>query len=413
MTLIMPILATPFYLKYLGSTLWGVVSLVMLIQIAFVTLEQGFSQALLKEFTTLLHQKNISFIPIKNKLQKYYLYFGVICILAIFALGFFWGYKKLNGTLTNNEQLILYTITGFLVMAQVLSSFNRVILLSAEKHQAVAKINIFIQIFRHAVGISIVYFTANVIGLIGWFALSTIIELILRSKSVQAVYKLVYYPKNILIDKNLMRLILRRSVRMSLSVLLGSLLIYVDRFVVGKTLSIEDLGLYTIASTVSFGVVQLIYPVGQIFLPKLIHSRINNKKVNHENCYLLKWFLILAFVVSLVFLTFGNYLIMFWLQNVTVSERVYSLLKILLIGSFFNSLFNIGYWNWLSKGEYKKVASCFVTCFFVTVIIMPKLVAIYGLKGAAIGWVISNILCFIFSSAWMRDLYEPNWKLNK
>lgn len=398
-----PIIFSPLYVKYLGLSSWGLVSFVMSVQVIFFLFEQGYSQGLVNGFVK-ANQKNPTFFPnlVHLVLRKYFFYATYLVIL-ILLLSYFIIPIIMDSNLTNQAGAIkLLVCLTLMIIFQMVSSLFRAALTSINLFGQLALINIFIQLFRHGLGFFFVVLSNRASILLGWFAFSYLIEAIIRgfilykhlSKRKLSLDCYVKMSKNY--ENRLISLISKRSMRMAVAVLLGAISLYMDRLVVAKFLSFEALGVYSLASMVAMGVIQFIYPLGQVMLPKMILVQKKRESVAEINYWLLKRIILISAIVGTIFIFYGEQILEIWLADKSLVTYVYPILNIMLLGSLSHALFNLRYWNLIANGDYKKITQIYIGSIFLGIVIMPAATINFGLPGAAWAWVISGFYLAMF-----------------
>ncbi len=201
-----------------------------------------------------------------------------------------------------------------------------------------------------------------------------------------------------------LRSVLRSVGLVSVAVWLGAITTQLDRSILSQMVSIEDFGLYSLASSIALGLLQLIYPVIQAYTPLLIKAKQDPTRFRQTNLHLFCSTFGLMLLIFVSFLFFGRSALAIWLQNAGASASVYQVLVILILGTLLNSLYNVGYLNWLIFDRVKTMvltnvlSVCF--CIFAT----PLLIKEHGITGAAYGWLFTNVLGFVLSTGWIFEL---------
>jgi O-antigen/teichoic acid export membrane protein len=152
---------------------------------------------------------------------------------------------------------------------------------------------------------------------------------------------------------------------------------------------------------------QAVYPR----LVQLVHSDRNEdlKKVFHVSCQLMA-LIILPFALTIAF--FSREVIFIWTKDAALTEEVYPLVRILIIGVACNAFVTIPYmlqlaYGWTKLGLYQNIIALFL--------LIPSLIVvtnIYGATGAAWAWTILNLCYILFSMPVMFRRYLRTEQLN-
>lgn len=404
-TIFWPLLATPFFARHLGPQEWGLVSLSLLILLLATLFEGGFSQAVMREIAALRTVQSAFACAVLMGVRRWYLVAGIV--LGSIAVAAAWPASSLvsnSGGLTRANVAVALASAGLMISGQLASAFCRAVLQAFEQHRANSILNIAAQSLRFGVGMLLIQHwpSASVLSL--WLAVSAIIEALLRqfsAKSYVGARAVVPSSESEHVRASV-RVIVSRGVRMSIAVILGSGMIYLDRFLVAQNLPLRDLGTYTVAATAALGLVQIVYPLGQIALPRMVAASTEQGGRARINLRLAQVIGIMGLLIGLIYATVGASLVRFWLRSAELADSVVPLLDVLVWGALFNALFNIGYWNWIADGNHRAIMKTFSLSFALSAGVTWFLTRSHGLSGAAAGWVLSNFLCMVLSLGWVR-----------
>ena len=113
----------------------------------------------------------------------------------------------------------------------------------------------------------------------------------------------------------------------------------------------------------------------------------------------------IALVFSVLILGFAlacQSLIDMWLRQADASQKVYEYCSLLLIGTAFNAVYNVGYMDWVVRRKVKNILALNLFSMVSLITLLPISINNYGAKGAAFGWVFVNLIGFCFSLGWVR-----------
>jgi len=175
--------------------------------------------------------------------------------------------------------------------------------------------------------------------------------------------------------------------------IIGSLLYWIDSFIIGYFSSVQEVGFYNAAVPIAmlFSIAPEIFL--QLFFPLITKEFAQGKVdlIKELSKQVVKWIFIINLPIFLIILIFpGTIINVLFGQEFLVAENA---LRILSIGSFFYSISVVSNTLLLMKGRSKTIlinTSIFVLFNIVFGLI---LVPVYGINGAAV----STTLCNIFS----------------
>lgn len=386
-TALLPLFSMPLLAEMLGSEAWGIFSFAVLLQIMSGMLDQGLSQSIMSDITKYRFKSKrinsiISYIRLKYKKIAIYSATTLLCFSMFFI---------------KQEKMFFSIIyASFVIFFQLNSSVYRSILLAFEDHKSIAKINIAVQFFRYAIPVFLykgidLHFDFKL--LILWFLLSFIFDFLVKRYIAHSYVN--FNEKNDIHADHASNLIFKKGWWMSVSVAIGAAAVYIDRFSVSIFMSKSDLGIYTIASTLALGVIQIANPLGQLFFPKIIKF-VNKKeeliKINYFLFFLISSIYVIGF---LIYYLFGEFFLNIWLNSYPYKNTIDSILFYMLLGCFFNSLFNIFYWNLMARGASEIILRVFILSSLLGLVFSFFLVSNYGILGASLVWVVFNAACLL------------------
>ena len=405
---ISPILALPWYLSLLGVKQFGLLSFIATLQVVLTLIDAGMSQSLVREFTLRLDNKNDS------KLKAAALLFGFERIYWLFAL-FMGGltmllasfiashWLNLGGLATKLGVLAVYG-AAVLFMVQFPGSVYRSVLVAGQAHVELNAVLVTSTLFRHIGGVVVLLFWPTIAAYIIWHALITLIDTLSRAK---LAWNFLAVKRNQIGWKiNELRPTWTLIASMTSATWLGALTVQMDKIVLSKMVSIEQFGYYVIATTLATGVLQLIYPLVQAVLPRAIQLREQPVILRKLNIKLLKSIAVIASLVFIGYILFGKTILAIWLKNLQIVDIIFPLLAVLLVGTFLNAFYNVGYINWIVHEKIKRIFQVNLISLILSIILVPIFVIHYGSVGAAFSWLIINLIGLIISLEWIKHKNE-------
>ena len=394
-----PILALPWYISILGPKQWGLISFIALLQGLLGLLNTGLSQALVREFAEKVAEKKKMAILLFGFERIYWIFAIVAALLMIISAGLITKYwLKLDNFPKGTGELVVCCAAAIFAVQFPVSIYRSVLMGCGEQ----IKQNIFLTIgilLKHVGGVVVVVIYKSIEAYLLWSVLAAFMETVLTAHSSWGV--LGIKRSEIGWDFAAMKKVFALSLGLSISVLLGMLTMQMDKIVLSWSLPIEQLGYYSIASAVALGLLQLFNPISSAVLPKIVQSRFQVDVLRKLN---VKLFLIMLGLVGLSligFLLVGKQLLNLWLRDTHLVNVIYPIIEVLLIGTGFNALYNVGYMNWLAEGSTSKIFRVNVVALVLSVILIPLLITKYGLVGAAFGWLVINSVGLLLSLDWI------------
>ena len=399
-----PVLVLPFYVTSLGPKVYGLVSFVILLQGLLSMLDAGISQTLVREVTIRYEAGNKIQKPVADLLfgfERIYWVVGLVLAILLIVLApvIVSSWLKLEEDYLQRGLISVYG-AAVIIAFQFFGMVYRSILIGIEKQIALNGILVGNILFRHGGAVIALINQPGITTYIIWHALSALLETCIR---FIYVWKTLGVKRNkIQWDVNLVLNVGRYATKMSGAVLLGMLTLQIDKIVLSKAVSIEELGYYTIAATVAIGALQFINPVIQAVLPKAIQMRDRQDVRRAMYCRLAKSFGFLAVLSIISYLFLAKPLLNVWLRNSELVNNIYPILSLMMVGTLLNAFYNIGYMDWLVNHKSKRIMQVNLISLVSAIICLPVLVFWKGTIGAAFGWLLLNLIGFVLSLEWVK-----------
>ena len=403
MVAIAPVIALPWYLASLGPKTFGLIAFVIMLQTVLGLFDAGISQALIREIVVRLDTTD------RGRRSTATLLFGFERIYWLFSLCAFGVTSLLADNIASNwlKMEDSYTELGIIAIHGAAAIFAtqfpgflyRSVLVGANAQVKLSGLMVAGALLRHLGGVIVVSIWPTLTAYLIWQASIGLLETLSRAKLAWTTIgimrsKLIWAPKEL-------HPVWRSVAGMSGAVWLGALTIQMDKIVLSQMVSIEQFGYYVIAATIGVGVIQLIYPLLQVILPRAIELRANSLAL--RNLYIKSYrFIGMMIVVGvLIFSLTGKWLLLYWLSDSQVVDTVFPILAILLVGTALNAIYTIGYINWIVHEKVYRIFQVNAIGLALSVTLITPLVNWHGTIGAAFGWVTMNLVGFVISLEWL------------
>ncbi len=401
---ISPILALPWYLSLLGAQQFGLLSFIATLQVFLTLIDAGMSQALVREFTLRLDSNKNSGLTAAALLfgfERIYWLFALIIGSLTMLLANFIATHWLNlGSLSTELGVQAVYGAAILFVVQFPGSVYRSLLVGGQAQVKLNGVMLTSALARHMGGVIVVLIWPTIAAYVVWHALIVFIETLVRAKFA---WNLLAVKRNqIGWQIKELRPAWSLVVAMTSATWLGALTVQMDKIVLSKLVPIEQFGYYVIAATLATGVLQLIYPLVQAVLPRAIQLREQPLVLLNLNLKLLKSIAFVAILMLIGYVFLGKTMLNLWLKNWQVVDLVFPLLSVLLVGTFLNAFYNVGYINWIVHEKVKRIFQVNLISLILSVILVPILVIQYGSIGAAFSWLIINLIGLMLSLEWIK-----------
>ncbi len=394
-----PLIALPWYLNLLGADGWGEISFLILIQTLMGLIEVSFGQLITKQVAE-TNGKNHLGVVIRS-FEYFYWLFSAISAVTIFLLS-----DIINKYWLNLQNANIVWGASLLIASQLPSSLYRSVMIGLEKQVLLNAVNIASIITKHLGAILIISYIPTVYTFIAWHSLISIIETL----TLANLSKLGIKKADLRYDYQAIKPLLLKSLQLSVGVVAGILTLQMDRIILSFKVPLSELGIYTIAVSVSQGALRLVTPIFNAVLPQIVRLKSDLQQLRKFN---LKFAALITLIVTITFLLFylwGEVILTIWLKDEKIVSRVYPLVTFLLIGTGMNAYYSIGYLNWIALDKTHKILIVNIFSLVVSIPAIMKLVPIYGLRGATFGWISINLIGLVLSLEWV-SLRKPRKNL--
>lgn len=187
-----------------------------------------------------------------------------------------------------------------------------------------------------------------------------------------------------------------------------------DKLILSRMLSLENLGYYMFASIFPAGIARVFSPVIHSISPRMTQLIARNDfseltSLYHKSCQFIASIIL---PISSVVVFFSYEIVALWTQNQITAEKTWLIISILTLGSAFNVLMGMPYVLQLSFGWTKLSLIKTILALILLVPLIFSLTGRFGPVGAAIAWLVMNLGNFIFEIPFMhsRILRSEMWK---
>ncbi|BBE49690.1 Polysaccharide biosynthesis protein [Ferriphaselus amnicola] len=399
-----PILALPWYLAALGPKQFGLVSFVAMLQALLGLLDAGMSQSLAREFTLCesAHQRGTQgAATLLRSFERVYWIFAMLamCLILPFSGVLASNWLELSGLPAEVGQWAVYG-AGAIFAAQFPGSLYRSALIGTQSQVELNVVMSISALLKHIGGIVIVNVWPTLPAYLIWFVIVTLLETLFRAR---LAWKAIGGGRNHVVwSTGVVLKMMPLVVSLSGATILGALTIQMDKIILSKMVSVELFGYYSIAWSIAIGVLQLIYPVMNAALPKVVNMRDDFEALRSFCAKLTVVVMLVVVVGGGIFYFMGVWLLERWLNNPVAVAYIYAPLSVLLIGTAMHAIWNIGYLVWLANGKANNALFSNAFTLVLSVVFSPALITRYGLVGAAFGWLMMNVAGTALSFGWLK-----------
>ena len=393
-------LFVPLYIRYLGFANYSIISFMLIISGLIVILDAGLTATLSREFARSDNDKSEK-IEIYKTLETCYFVIGLIAIIVVVLLSDFISTNWLNIPSIDSSLVSFYIkIFAFDIIFQMLFRFYMGGLLGLEKHVMANVYQIGLGVLRNAfVVIAILFFPTLKIFFI-WQCLSSIIFAFLIKLSLEKTLNGRYsFHVKFKVKKNIIKRIWKFAGGIMLISLVSALNTQMDKLAISALLSLETLGYYTLAVSLSSVILAFATPFSSAVLPRFTNLYSDGKAEEAFTLYR-KISLFLSITVFSIYanmMFFSERLFFVWTGDVELASKAYLYLPYLAFSMSMLAIAVIPYSIALANGYTRLNNIMGLVSLFVTLPGYWIATNLFGGVGAAIVFcIVQTITTFVY-----------------
>jgi O-antigen/teichoic acid export membrane protein len=398
---VLGIVFVPTYIKYIGTEGYGLMGLFATVQSVFYLLDMGLSTTLNRDLARLSTDSLGNEVEMRDTTRSYEVAYWGLSILGLIAaiiISYFLAHFWVLPTHFSRDNIFLYftllSISFSLFLPRGLYAGG---LLGIQQHLAMNIATVAGAVVRYIGAILVLHFiepTARAFFV--WQIFASLFQ------TVSMAVVLWYYLPNGFFKARFSMKILREGKKFALGLsgisLTALVLTQMDKVVLSRILTLEDLGYYNFASVIGLGLFQLIAPIFQTYFPRISQDFASGdtQKLTETYHQASKIMAIALLPLAATIAFFSKPIIQIWTHNAVLVENSYAIAAILTIGTALNGLVNMPYTLSVAGGRPDLAVK---TNIVLILILLP--LTIFGAKwyggvGASMGWLVLNVLYILF-----------------
>jgi O-antigen/teichoic acid export membrane protein len=401
-TAVIGLLVVPFYLRYLGLEAYGLIGLFTAMQALFQLLDLGVAPAINREVARSSVSGEISHArDLLHTLAVVYwstaLLIAALAVAAGPVLSLHWLNANHLSQLTIQRAVVLM---GLVIAIRWPLGLYLGVLIGAQRLTVSSAINIIMITVSNVGALLILKLVSNTIeAFFLWQALSGLLNvLVLRA----AAWRVLKGEKRSRFDLAKVKQIWRFSAGMGLVAVLGLLLTHLDKFVLSKFVTLQDLGLYNLAGFAARSLYLVLSPVFSAMFPRFSAMVAVDETGKIEELYKIGTRVLLAvvFPVAAYVILFSKEIFLVWTHDPAIAGSVQVVVAFLVFGTAMNGVMHFPYAIQLAYGNSRLPVSINL---LLIVIFIPMLILLSqraGIAGAAASWAILNTM-YVGLGTWL------------
>lgn len=312
----------PLYIHYLGFESYSVISFTMVIAGLMAVLDAGLTATLSREFARIDNSSEEK-IRIYKTLETSYFIITAICILFVFFFSDYIASEWINLKSFGIEKISYFIkIVSFDIGFQLLFRFYMGGVLGLEKQVEANLWQVLWGITRNGIVVIVIIMFPTLDFFFIWQTISTVVfTLIMRfvlNKLLIGNYLLNFQLQ---LNKTILNKVWRFAGGMLLISLVSSLNTQMDKIAISRLLPIENLGHYTLAVSLSMGIIIFVNPISTALLPRFTalysQGKIEGATRIFNKTNLFVSILVFSIMINMIF--FSKDLIWIWTSDLNLA----------------------------------------------------------------------------------------------
>lgn len=410
------IIFVPVYINYIGIESYGLIGIYALLQTWLSLLDMGLSPAITREMARKTNEPKYKkyLLDLLRSIEVLLAGIAILVVLLFFVLSDWLATDWINVSILDFKTVTTSLILmGVVIGLRLIENVYRSSLIGLQKQVSLGLI-LSVNATIRAVGAILVLalMSNSVVAYFYWQVIASLMSLL--PLGIWTYRSLSFKGMSGNFELKILKSVWQFGAGLSLITILGMALSQFDKVILSKTLSLKEFGYYSLAYLVASGVRIVIQPIYQAVYPKLTELvQQNNQLILATTYHKSNQLSSILLGSSGIFIAiFADLILTLWTRNQELSEQVAPVLRLLVCGMVLNGMMNGPYYLQLASGWTSLLAkiNLLLLIFFVPVIYLFTIN--YGIQGAAIAWLILNIIYLVIIANFMYKRLLPNemWK---
>jgi O-antigen/teichoic acid export membrane protein len=388
----------PIYLKILGADSFGLVGFYTTMLGVFSFADLGITATLNREMARLaaLPSGPAGMAPLLKTYETVYAVIAILVGALVFLLSPVVARAWLqSATLTADEITTVLHVLGVALVLQLMAGLYVGGLMGMQKQVGANGIQFLWGLVRGVGAVIILWqLSPTIYAFALWQVVSNVLYLYVARRSLWTAVKLKGEGSKAQFDSFVLRRTWQFAAGMTSMALISTILSQTDKLIVSRLMSLEMVGYYSIASSLAAIPLILASPVTAAVLPRFtgliaLGERSELVRLYHNTCSLVSIAVIPATVVLMIF---AKELIATWISSDIVADETWLAAILLLSGQFMQAISIAPYYVAVAHGDFRLNISLGLASILIITPILIILTSRYGIAGAAMSWLILNIL---------------------
>lgn len=383
----------PLVLNYLGAEAYGLVGFFTSLTALLSLLDLGLGASVTREMARLSVEEDAEQTRTTVRtFEVFYWGVGAVAAVIVFLMAPFVAEHWLKGRSLSAASIYYALLSmGLVVALQWPMSLYLNVLMGRQQQVVANQVQVLCSTLR-SLGVLVVLanVSATVTAYFLWQAAAYLIQTgILAREAYRALPRGVSRPR---VRWDVLRAPWRFSTQMMVGYALAAVCVQLDRVLIGKMFTLDVLGYYSLAQSLTTLLPAFVTPVFSALFPRFTQlvtrpDRHDTVRAFHDGAQLVS---VIALPIAIVGVLFPGEILVAWTGNPLVAQQSGTILSLLFAGAGLNSLMTVPYAMILARGD----ARLYVRAnLIIAVILVPLLFLLcqrFGPPGAALGGIAYN-----------------------
>jgi O-antigen/teichoic acid export membrane protein len=392
----------PFYLEYLGIEAYGLIGFFVTAQSLFQLLDMGMAPTINREVARCSAAGRIQDAG-KLLHSLAVIYWGIALLIAILILSLaplvseYWIQSKRLSPDTISHAIILM---GLVIACRWPIGLYQGALIGAQRLAISSIINMVMVTVGSVGAVCVLEFISPTIE--GFFIWQAFLGLAYALIMKFAAWKIIGKNSRNHFDIKELQGAWYFAAGMTGISLTAAVLTQMDKIILSKMLSLEQFGVYTLASVVVSGLYVMVTPVFSVIFPRFSALVAANETHRLIDLYRLgtRSLMAVLFPVAMILIVFGEIIVQQWTGSLEMATSTAPIIAVLALGSALHGAMYFPYALQLAYGMTQIPLTINIGLVAVFIPLIVSFVFSYGLIGGAMAWLVLQII-YLLIGTWL------------
>ena len=388
-TALISLAVIPLYINLMGMEAYGLVGIYTTLQAVFILLDMGMGATINRELARLSSIPGGAgeMLDFSYSLERIYLCIGALLMGVIIGLSHYLAAEWIDSKFYEpGEVEYVIRLMGVAVALQWPVSIYSNGLMGLQEQALNSVLNILLFTLRGVGGVTVLWVVNPTVEVFFvWIVMVNVVQiLVYRRYFYRALPAVDGRPR---FDMGMLKSRMGFAVGMMGVTISISLMLYTDKIILSKLVSLEEFGYYSIAASMALTLRGVVEAIRSAIYPRLVQClEVGDwSKFKGSFHYGSQLISVVFFPLIVVLVVFSSEILTLWVRNADVVANTHGVLSILLVATGINSLIYIPYAANIASARIRGTAILNMVVIIIQVPVLVVAATAHGIVGAA--WV--------------------------